>query len=112
MPQQSRSYTNFLSDVDRVVIRQVRERGAIVEFSVQYEALINSRWRKITRYDSSHYYPHRHVYYPNRPEYKHAMNTTDNNNAFTEAQLVIKKNFRRMRESYIILIRNVGGGEL
>ena len=112
MARISREYTNPLSDVDRVKIRQVRDGHYILEFSVQYEALIKSRWRKITRFDNAHgSYPHRHVYYPHNQEYKHTMNTPNSNDAFTEAQLFIKHNFMRMKESYIILTRNVGGGE-
>jgi len=110
--KQSKTYTHFLSDEDRITVRQVKDGNTILEFFVRYEALIDSRWRKITSYDNAHGYPHRHVYYPHRSEYIHAMNTINNNVAFTEAQIVIKKNFIRMKESYILSIRKEGGGEL
>jgi hypothetical protein len=110
MPKQSKTYTISLTDADRIIVRQVRNGYNISTFSVQYEALIYSRWHKITRYDSAHGHPHRHVYYPNRKEYKHPMSTADNNHAFTEAQLVIKKNFMSMKSRYILLIdRNTEG---
>ena len=111
MPLQTREYTIPLSEDDRIKVRQVRNGSRIVKFSVQYEALINSRWRKITRYDNAHGYPHRHVYYPHQPEYKYALATQNNNSAFTEAQLKVKKTFMQMKERYIILIRT-GGGEV
>jgi hypothetical protein len=104
----SRVYTVILTDVDHIKVRQVKNGSKIIEFSVQYNSLIRGKWRKITRYDNAHGYPHRHVYYPNKPEYKHSMNTLDTNEAFTEAQIGIKKNFIRMKETYIILMRNVG----
>ena len=111
MVRQSKTYTNFLTDVDRVIVRQVRDGRSVLNFAVQYEALIKSRWRKITRYDNAHGYPHRHVYYPYKREYKHSMNTQDSNEAFTEAQIVIKNNFKTMKESYILLMKNVEGGK-
>lgn len=110
MPEKIRSYTVALTDIDHIKVRQVRNGRYIRQFSVQYEALIESRWRKITRFDNSHSAPHRHVYYANNKEYKHPMSTTDNNQAFTEAQILIKKNFIDMRERYILSLDR--GGEI
>ena len=110
MSQLTKSYTIFLSDVDRIQVRQTRSGNRILEFSVQYEALINSRWRKIIRYDNAHdSSPHRHVFYPDNPEYKHPMDILDSNDAFTEAQIVVKKSFMRMKESYILLLSRTDG---
>lgn len=112
MPKQPRTYTISLSEIDRIKVRQLREGPDVLEFGVVYQALINSRWRTITRYDNAHGYPHRHVYYPHSREYKHAMSNLDNNQAFTEAQAVIKKNFMSMKDTYILsLDRSMDGGE-
>jgi hypothetical protein len=104
--RQSKTYIYLLTDVDRVIVRQLRDGYNVLQFSVQYEALINSRWRKITRYDNAHdSEPHRHVYYPfDKEEYRHPMSSNDNNDAFTEAQMSIKKNFMAMKESYILIM--------
>src|SRR5271170_1341683 len=102
MPEQTRFYTVPLTDTDYIKVSHVRSRNRVLKFSVQYNGLIEGRWRKVTRYDNAHGSPHRHVYYPDRAEYKHPMSTIDNNLAFTEAQTVIKKNFMHMRERYIM----------
>lgn len=102
--KQEKTYTIMLTEADRIKVRQVRSGPKIMQFSVQYEAHVNNRWRVITRFDNAHNSPHRHVYYPYKPKYKYTMNTQNSNNAFTEAQHIIKKNFKRMRESYIILL--------
>lgn len=91
-------------------IRWVKNGHSILEFSVQYEALINGHWRKITRYDSAHGQPHRHVYRPNGKEYKHMLIVDDINAGLTEALLMTKKNFLLMKESYILGMRTNGGG--
>jgi len=107
-----RKYINLLTDTDRVYNRQVTNGHAVLEFSVQYMALINSRWRKITRFDNARNHgPHRHVFYPRGSQYKYPMNTQDPNQALTEAQMTIKKNFRQMRESYTMVLNRRGGGE-
>ena len=100
-------YVHMLTEVDRYIVSQVIHGPAVVKFSVQYEALIRSRWRKIIRYDNSHGYAHKHLYYPNDVEYKQTMNTTDYNQSFTEAQQIIKKDFMTMRENYIIMLERM-----
>ena len=108
--QQSKTFISLLTDEDRIVVRMRRSGRHVLRFSVQYEALINGQWHKITRFDNAHGYPHRHVYHPHRQEYKHPMSTTNNNQAFTEAQMVLKKNFMGMRERYILALeRKIGG---
>lgn len=107
-------YINLLTKVDRVVVRSEIYKGVVVSFSVQYEALIKSRWRKIMRYDNSHndsIGPHRHVYYPNGLDLRTIMHTKDSNEAFTEAQFSIKRYFQQYRESYIILLEKGGGAK-
>jgi len=111
MPEQSREWTVILSDVDRIKVRVVKNGNLIIEFSAQYETLILGHWRKITRYDNSHgSVPHRHVYSPNRYEYLQIMTVRNNNEAFTEALTIIKKNFMKVKENYIVLMKRVGRG--
>lgn len=67
MPERARSWIMPLSDVDRIAIRLVTDGHDVLQFSVQYEALIAGHWRKLTRYDNAHGSgPHRHVYYPGK----------------------------------------------
>lgn len=56
------------------------ERGAIIEFRIQYEAFIEGRWRPIVRYDNAHGQPHRDILHPDESETKewyHGYRNTD-----------------------------------
>jgi hypothetical protein len=105
VPEKNIEYTNALTDEDRVKVRQHQDGKNILEFSVQYEALIDGRWRKITRYDSCHGIPHRHVFHIDGKEYRHTVVANDNNEAFTEALMVTKKNFLKFKENYLTVRR-------
>lgn len=105
-------YIQPLTDVDRICVRMVRSGRNIVDFSVQYEALINNYWCAITRYDTAHGYPHRHVFRPERKDYRHPLSVRDKNDAYTEAVTMIKKNFSTMRESYILVTRPESGQKI
>jgi len=48
----------------------VWERGHIIEFRIQYEALIGGEWQPIVRYDTAHGGPHKDILHPDRPETK------------------------------------------
>ena len=56
-------YVYSLTDDDANVLRvRIRtERGRVVRFTVQYEAIIDSRVFPIVRYDTAHDYAHRDV---------------------------------------------------
>lgn len=113
MPKQEKRFKHFITDADRVTTRIVKDKNSILVFSVRYHALIKGKWRLITAFDNSHSsIPHRHVYYPDQPEYKYTMIKPDPNEALTEAQFTIKKNFQEMRERYILLLEKDGGGKL
>jgi len=99
MPE--KRYIVLLSDVDRMVIRQDRSGHSVSDFSVQLEVLVNGRWRKAMRFDSSHGRAHRHVFYPDGKEYKEIMPAQDNNLAFTEAQRAVNATFRSIHERYV-----------
>jgi hypothetical protein len=106
--QRDEEYTNMLTDVDRVKVRQRREGRRVLGFSVQYEALIKSRWRKIVRFDSADGSPHRHIFHAGGTEYRLQMFHSDNNDAFTEATTVVKRTFQQMRENYLIKAQKDG----
>jgi hypothetical protein len=94
MPE--KRYIIPLSEVDRMIVRQDRVGNDILAFSVQLEVLLNGRWRKAMRFDSSDGHPHRHVFYPNGKEYRENMATNDNNEAFTQAQTIMKNSFQEI----------------
>ncbi len=105
MPE--RRYAFLLSDVDRMIVRQDRDGYEIIEFSVQLEVLVNGRWRVAVRFDSAHGRPHKHVFYPNGFKYREFMAAEDNNEAFTQAQAIIKKSFQEIHERYKIVLERM-----
>ena len=46
---------------DRLRVSALKEKGKIISFVVQYEALFKSRWYPIVRYDTSHGFAHRDI---------------------------------------------------
>lgn len=46
---------------DRLRVYAQKEKGAILEFVVQYEALISEEWRPIVRYDTAHGFAHKDI---------------------------------------------------
>lgn len=55
MANKSREYVQYLTEAqkDRMRVRIVTERGAVVQFTVQYEALLVSVWRPVVRFDTA-----------------------------------------------------------
>jgi len=95
------AYTTVLTDMDRVKTRMIRLGHKILEFSVQYEALIRGRWRRVTRFDSMHGSPHRHTFYDKGKEYKQPFPCSSNNAGLTKAQKIIRDNYHSMRSNYL-----------
>src|SRR5258706_4877299 len=102
MPE--KSYIFLLSDVDRMIVRQDRVGYEILEFSVQLEILLFRHWRKAMRSDSADGHSHRHVFYPDGREYRENMAVEDNNEAFTQAQAIVKKSFQEIHERYTLML--------
>ena len=109
MPERQRKFQSALSEADRLTTRFVTRGRDVIEFAVQYDALIDNTWHQIVRQDNAHGVAHSHVYYPDGAVRR--FTTTgiiDNNDALTQAQNYIKKNFRALRERYILLMRKGG----
>lgn len=105
MPE--KRYIIPLSDVDRMIVRQDRAGYTVQEFSVQLEVLINGHWRVAMRFDSAHGRPHRHIFYPNGHKYREFMAAEDNNEAFTQAQAIVKKSFQEIHERYKLVLERM-----
>jgi hypothetical protein len=80
--------------------RHTREQGVIVEFRIQYEALIAGRWQCVVRYDSAHGQPHRDVLQPDGSETKEWYRGYSNAEVLTIGQRDIIKNWRLYRATY------------
>jgi hypothetical protein len=95
-------YTNALTDVDHIAVRYVSVGRSIVQYSVQYNSLIEGSWRKITRIDSKHGSPHRHIFRMTGTQYRESFPYSDLNESFTQALELIKRNFASMKANYLL----------
>ena len=85
---------------DRIRVEAVKEKGVISSFVVQYEALINNRWREIVRYDTHHGFAHKDIIHPNGRKDKQPLFFQDYNTAFTFAVDDLKTSWRWYRHGY------------
>lgn len=89
-----------ITPTDRVRRRHVTERGKVIRFVAQYEALIDQEWVAIVRYDTAHGFAHRDVMHPGRRPEKTQLHLRDFGEAYTFAVYDLKANWRRYRERY------------
>jgi hypothetical protein len=76
------------------------QQGSIVEFRIQYEALIEGEWRPIVRYDSTHGSPHKDTLYPDGSETKEWFTLYSNAEVLTIGQRDIMENWPMYRVRY------------
>lgn len=76
------------------------EKGAIVEFRIQYEAFIADHWHPIVRYDSAHGQPHRDVLHPDGSETKEWYAGYRNAEVLSIGQRDIAANWSAYRARY------------
>ena len=93
---------SFLTEDDKLRIMFSRNRGKIIKFIVQYYARIDGRWRTIIRIDNCHGTGHIHKYYLHKTEYWVKLGIDDNNKAFSEAKLLIKRDFQKFKENFLL----------
>lgn len=96
-------YSHSLTREDKIRIAFRESRGEIEDFTVQYSALIKSRWRPIMRVDTHHGYAHRHTFHFSSGE--HIVNLTSPgdrlNEIFTEWSGYIRNNFEKIKNNYL-----------
>jgi len=78
----------------------VWERGEIIEFRIQYEALIAGNWHPIARYDSAHGEPHKDTLHPDTTQAKEMYLGYSNAEVLTLGQRDIMENWPRYRARY------------
>ena len=86
--------------LDRMRVEAIKEKGAILSFVAQYEALINKKWREIVRYDTHHGFAHKDIIHPNGKKDKQPLHFQDYNAAFTFAVDDLKNSWRWYRHGY------------
>jgi len=80
--------------------RHVWERGEIIEFRIQYEALIAGNWHPIVRYDSAHDMPHKDTLHPDATQTKEIYPGYSNAEVLTIGQRDIMESWPRYRARY------------
>ena len=76
------------------------DRGKILKFVAQYEALIRDEWRPIVRYDTSHGFAHKDIIHYDGDQEKQPLYFPDLNIAFTFAIQDLKISWRWYRMAY------------
>ena len=76
------------------------EKGKILKFVAQYEALIGDDWRPVVRYDTSHGFAHKDIIHYDGGQEKQPLYFPDLNIAFTFAIQDLKISWRWYRMAY------------
>jgi len=78
----------------------VWRRGEVVEFRIQYEALIDGYWRPVVRYDTAHDQPHRDALHPDGTQIKKMFPGYSNAEILTLGEEDIAEKWPRYRAQY------------
>ena len=89
------------SSEDRYRHYHLRIRNEVVDFSVQYETLINGKWFPVVRYDTAHGFAHRDIFRIKGEKRKTPIFVGDKNDALTFAENDIKDNWEVYKQRFI-----------
>lgn len=95
-------YLYYLSAelTDRLRVFAQKEKGMILEFVVQYEALISGKWQAVVRYDTAHGFAHKDIMTASGKTVKQPLFFESHNLAFTYATLDLKANWKTFRRDF------------
>jgi len=88
-----------VEETDRLRIIARKDKGEILQFVAQYEALISGEWRPVVRYDTAHGFAHKDIIRASGEVIKQPLFFETFNLAFTFATLDLKMNWRQYKES-------------
>lgn len=97
-----KEYLIYLSpdQADRFRYYHNLERGKIIRFRIQYEALIGGEWRAIVRYDTAHGRPHNDLLHPDGRQDKLEYGGYTSEEVLTLGERDIKAGWKRYRDAY------------
>lgn len=72
----------------------------VIEFVVQYEVFIESKWYPVVRYDTAHGFAHKDILTFDGKTTKHELPFADYNIALTFAENDLKENWLKYREVF------------
>lgn len=96
-----KKYLRPLDEANRIRVMFETQRGRVIKFATQYEAMIGSDWRAIVRYDTAHGYFHQDILSPDGTQKKKIINMGDFGSALSYAQEDLLKNWEFYKESYL-----------
>ncbi|OGR54258.1 MAG: hypothetical protein A3I11_07685 [Elusimicrobia bacterium RIFCSPLOWO2_02_FULL_39_32] len=96
-----KEFIRLLDPENRIRIKFETKRGNVHQFSVQYEALIETEWTAIVRYDTAHGFTHRDILMPDGSARKESIDLEDFGSALTYAQEDLLRNWERYKEDYL-----------
>ena len=85
---------------DRLRVSAQKDKGIILEFIVQYEALISDEWQPIVRYDTAHGFAHKDIMKANGEIIKQPLFFETYNLAFTFATIDLKANWNKYKDNF------------
>lgn len=98
---EQKEYIQLITRTDKIRVKFTQHRGKILEFAVNYYALIDGRWRQIMRIDNCHgSSPHKHTFHLHSRQYRVELNS-EANIAFTEAKRSILTNYESIRANFL-----------
>lgn len=97
-----KEYIHYLSPEreDRFRYYHQLERGQIVRFCIQYEALIGGAWQAVVRYDTAHGRPHKDLVHPDGTEDKQEFYGYSGEEVLILGERDIKANWQQYRAAY------------
>jgi len=97
-----KEYITYLGpeQTDRFRYYHYVDRGRVIGFRIQYEALVGDKWRAIVRYDTAHGRPHRDLLHPDGTQDKQEYYGYSREDVLTLGERDIKANWKRYRVTF------------
>jgi len=90
----------ILTAEDEVRISFVVEKGRVIEFAVQYLAMIKGKWQPVIRFDTAHGRPHMDISHPDGSQETRTFPFHDYSTALTYAISYVQEHWEYYRERY------------
>jgi hypothetical protein len=94
-------FVNKLSPTDRYRHWHRVEKGRILKFTVQYEALIGEKWYPVVRHDTAHGFVHKDLMHPGKRQEKVFIKVKNFNLGLTRAEEDLKENWITYKELFM-----------
>jgi hypothetical protein len=83
---------------ERLRVSARKDKGEILDFTIQYETLIFGEWRAVVRYDTAHGFAHKDVIRASGEVVKQPLFFETYSLAFTFATIDLKMNWKQYKD--------------